>query len=261
MEFSFVNLKKSDAIATITLNRPEASNTLNLGIGDEIVKVFEICSHDDTVRAIVITGAGKTFCAGGDIDLFNNSSDISESVDRVVISLNNVVRSIRKTLKPVIAMINGSTAGGGVSLAAACDLRICGATVKFKLSYTTIGLVHDGGWALTIPLLIGLGKAEELALLDPVFGADEALKIGLVNKVVEDSTLHKVTYDIAARLAKGPTASFAMVKNNLNHAMFGFLEQQLEVERRGITLVSRTHDAMEGITAFLEKRHSRFTGN
>jgi len=258
--FDYVILERSDCIGTIKLNRPEAQNALNVGIGEDVVKALELCTNDEDVRAVVITGAGKAFCAGGDVALFERSEDISGSVDQVVVSLNRVVSSIRRTPKPVVAMINGVAAGGGISLAAACDMRVCGKSVKFKQAYTSIGLVPDGGWALSLPLLVGYGKAAELALLDPLLNADQALEYGLVNRVVEDADLVNVTYEIVSKIAEGPTASFALVKENLNHSLFGFLEQQLELERRGITMAGKSPDAKEGIAAFMEKRKAQFEG-
>jgi 2-(1,2-epoxy-1,2-dihydrophenyl)acetyl-CoA isomerase len=157
-------------------------------------------------------------------------------------------------------MINGTAAGAGVSIAAACDLRICASSVKFRQAYTAIGLIPDGAWTLMVPLLIGFGKASELVYMDPVFDAREALQMGLVNKVVDDSELEKTTMDIALKLASGPTISYSIVKENLNNAFFGLLERQLELERRGMIWVGKTSDAKEGISSFIGKRKPNFKG-
>ena len=260
MKLENVILKKSDHIGTITLNRPQAFNSFNFDLGNDLVTALEACTDDNDVKVVIITGAGRAFCAGGDLVLFQNSPDTSNTFRQVIKILNTGIMVMRRMPKPVIASINGAVGAAGMSIAAACDLRICASSVNFKQAYTSVGLVPDGAWTLLIPLLIGLGRASELVLLDPVFDAQKALDMGFVNQVVEDSELDKVTYNVASRLAKGPSVAFAIVKENLNNAMLGFLERQLELERRGMTTVGKTADAMEGIAAFLEKRKPVFTG-
>jgi 2-(1,2-epoxy-1,2-dihydrophenyl)acetyl-CoA isomerase len=174
--------------------------------------------------------------------------------------MNTVILAIRRMPKPVIAMINGMTAGGGMSLAAACDLRICGSSAKFKQAYTASGLVPDGGWSILIPLLVGFGKASEMAYIDPLFGAKEALASGLVTMVVDDGDLEKTTLDVAGKIANGPSVAYSLVKENLNNALFSLLERQLEMEKQGMTIAGRTADVKEGMTAFAEKRKPVFMG-
>jgi 2-(1,2-epoxy-1,2-dihydrophenyl)acetyl-CoA isomerase len=157
-------------------------------------------------------------------------------------------------------MINGMTAGGGMSLAAVCDLRICSSSAKFKQAYTASGLVPDGGWSILMPLLVGFGKASEIAYIDPLLGAKEALDAGFVTKVVEDGELEKTTMDIARKLAKGPSVAYALVKENLNSAFFSLLERQLELEKQAMTIAGRTADVKEGMEAFAEKRAPIFLG-
>jgi len=259
MQFENVILEKSNHVATIKLNRPKMFNSIDFGLGDDLVRALEICTDDDDTRVVVITGEGKAFCAGGDLAAFKDSPDISDTLRQIIKKLNICIMLIRRMSKPVIAAINGAVGGGGMSIAAACDLRICASSVKFRQAYTSVGLVPDGAWTLLVPLLIGLGKAFELALLDPVFDAGQALEFGFVNNVVDDTELEKTTFDMASKLAKGPAVSFAIVKENLNNSMLGFLERQLELERRGMTVIGKTSDAKEGITAFLEKRKPVFT--
>jgi len=162
--------------------------------------------------------------------------------------------------KPVIAVINGVAGGAGVSLAASCDLRICASSVKFRQAYTSIALAGDGGWSLFIPLLVGLGKAMELTLLDPVFDAQEALQWGLVTKVVDDAELQNEAMKIAARLAGGATYAYAIAKENLNRSVLGMLESQIELERTGMINASRSLDYPEGIKSFLQKKKPNFQG-
>jgi len=260
MQLENVILEKSNHIATITLNRPDAFNSFNFDLGNDLVTALESCSDDSDIKVVVITGAGRAFCAGGDLVLFHKSPDISNTLRQVIKILNTGIMVMRRMSQPIIASINGAVGAAGMSIAAACDLRICASSVNFKQAYTSVGLVPDGAWTLLIPLLIGLGKASELVLLDPVFDAQKALDMGFVNQVVDDSELEKATYDTASRLVKGPALAFTIVKENLNNAMLGFLERQLELERRGMTMVGKTADAREGISAFLEKRKPDFSG-
>ncbi|MGZ6249248.1 MAG: enoyl-CoA hydratase/isomerase family protein [Syntrophales bacterium] len=260
MQFDNIIFQKANQVAVIRFNRPKAFNAVNVELFSDIIKALEICADDRDVKVIMLTGEGKAFCAGGDVALFESSPDVSETIRQLTKFLHFTIVSIRRTSKPVIAMINGTAAGAGVSIAAACDLRICASSVKFRQAYTAIGMIPDGAWTLMVPLLIGFGKASELVYLDPIFDAREALQMGLVNKVVDDSELEKTTMDIAMKLASGPVISYSIVKENFNNAFFGFLERQLELERRGMIWVSKTADAKEGISAFIGKRKPSFKG-
>lgn len=260
MKFDHVILQKEGNVTFIKLNRPKEFNAINYELLSDFVKALEVTMDDAETKVVVITGEGKAFCAGGDLASFKNFPDNGEALRQIIKLLNLSIIGIRRMPKPVIAMINGVTAGAGISLAAACDLRICASSVKFKQAYTSVGLVPDGAFTLMVPLLIGFGRTSELYLLDPLFDATQALEIGLVNKVAEDAELEKMTMDIALQLAKGPTVAYAIVKENLNNAMFSLLERQLELERRGMIWAGRTIDAKEGVTAFLEKRRPNFIG-
>jgi 2-(1,2-epoxy-1,2-dihydrophenyl)acetyl-CoA isomerase len=260
MQFDNIIFQKANQVAVIRFNRPKAFNAVNVELFGDIIKALEICADDRDVRVIVLTGEGKAFCAGGDVALFNSSPDVSDTIRQLTKFLHFTIVGIRRTSKPVIAMINGTAAGAGISIAAACDLRICASSVKFRQAYTSIGLIPDGAWTLMVPLLIGFGKASELVYLDPVFDAKDALQMGLVNKVVDDAELEKTTMDIAQKLASGPAVSYSLVKENFNNAFFGLLERQIELERRGMVWVSKTADAKEGIAAFVEKRKPSFKG-
>lgn len=257
MQLTNIIFQKADHLAFIKLNRPKAFNALNFDLFNDLIKALELCADDDDVKVIIITGEGNAFCAGGDIASFAASPDVFRQLTKL---LNFTITGIRYIPKPVIAMINGTTAGVGVSIAAACDLRICAASAKFKQAYTSIGLIPDGAWTLLVPLLIGFSKAAELVYLDPAFDAQEALGMGLVNKVVVDSELEKETRNMALKLASSATLSFARVKENLNNSLLGLLERQLELERRGLIAIGKTADAQEGIAAFLAKRQPVFQG-
>jgi 2-(1,2-epoxy-1,2-dihydrophenyl)acetyl-CoA isomerase len=263
MEFESVIFQKDGNIATIKLNRPEYFNALDFKLGDEMVKVLEICQDDEQIRVVVITGEGKAFCSGGDLRLFReqvDSSNPSKVVRQLVRAFNSIIHGIRAMPKPVIASINGALGGGGFTLAAACDIRIAASSAIFRQAYTSVSLVPDGAWTLIVPMLIGLGKATELVFMDPILSARQALEMGLVNRVVEDADLQQTTQEIAEKLAKGPTQSFAIAKDNLNNAMLDLLERQLELERSGMVKAAKTADYKEGLKAFFAKREPRFTG-
>jgi 2-(1,2-epoxy-1,2-dihydrophenyl)acetyl-CoA isomerase len=258
VQFPKIIFDRKEKTAIIRLNRPKEFNALDFELTVSLAKALEVCREDADIRAVVITGAGKAFCSGGDVAMFGGAEDKGEAIRQLVELLHNVVAAIRLIPKPVIAAVNGVAAGGGFSMAAACDLRIAASSAKFKQAYTSIGLAPDGGWSMTVPLLIGFGKATELAFLDPAFDAKKALEWGLVHRVVDDGELEKAAMDMALKLSRGPADAFAVVKENLRRSMMGLLEQQLELERRGMHRVGRTADAAEGITAFVEKREPRF---
>lgn len=260
MNFENVQLETSNHIATIKLNMPGSFNTLTDELKADLLRAIELCADDDDTKVVVITGSGKAFCAGGDINLFKDSSNVSDRLRQGLKIVNLIIIGIRRMPKPVIAAINGVTGGAGVSIAAACDLRICASSVKFKIGYTSIGLVPDGGWTLLVPQLIGFSKATELVLLDSPFDAKKALEYGFVNMVVPNERLDEEVYAVAQKLAKGPSVSYAITKGNLNHAMYGLLERQLELEREGMIRAGRTDDSKEGFKAFLEKRSPSFKG-
>ena len=260
MTYGNLIYEKADQVAVLRLNRPDVFNAADIGLFEDLIKALEVCAVDDEVKVIIITGEGKAFCAGGDLAMFNDFPDPGEGIRQLTKRFHFVISGIRRIPKPVIAMINGTAAGGGFSLAVACDLRICASSAKFRQAYTSSGLAPDGAWTLLVPLLIGFGKASELAYLDPVFDAKEALAMGLVNKVVEDGELQQTTRQIALQLARGATVSYAIVKENFNDALLGLLERTLEIERKGIIRAGKTQDAREGIAAFLERRKPIFKG-
>ena len=258
MDFKRLIFEVKDRVAVIKLNRPNEYNAMNFELMGEIARALEICMDNNDYRVVVITGAGKAFCSGGDLAMFNDYKDKSEAIRELTKLLHHVILGIRQNPKPVIAAINGAAAGGGFSMATACDLRICAESAKFVQAYTSFGLVPDGAWALTVPLLVGFGRAAEIAFMDPVIDSKRALDIGLVNYVVPDGDLEAFAMETASKLSRGSFTAFATVKENLNRAMLGALETQLELERKGIIRAGKTPDAEEGIAAFLDRRKPQF---
>jgi 2-(1,2-epoxy-1,2-dihydrophenyl)acetyl-CoA isomerase len=260
MEFKNIIFEKRDGVTVIKLNRPKEFNAFNYELFDDFIRALEFCADDHETKVVVIGAVGKAFSAGGDVLLFKSTPDAGDTLRQLIKLMNTTVITIRRMPKPVIAMINGMTAAGAMSLVAACDIRICASSAKFRQAYLGSGLVPDGGWSFLVPLLVGFGKAAELVYFDPVINASEALNMGLVTKVVEDADLENVTMEIALRLSKGPTISYSLTKKNLNHAFFSLLESQLEMEREAMTYAGRTQDVKEGLAAFVEKRKPNFTG-
>lgn len=262
MSFKDILYTKQDSIATITMNRPANFNALNLSLSEELNTALEMCGRDREIRVVVLTGSGKAFCSGGDIKYFEQfaGSQPDEPIYRLLDPLHRVVLNIRQMPKPVLAAINGSVGGAGMSLALSCDLRICSSQVKFKQAYTSLGLAPDVGWCLWVGLLAGFGKASEMIFLDPVYDAEQAKAMNLVHKVVAPEALTEATRQWAERLAAGATRSFAIAKASLNNSLLTLLERQLEVERQGVLDASRTSDYQEGLSAFLAKRKPVFKG-
>jgi 2-(1,2-epoxy-1,2-dihydrophenyl)acetyl-CoA isomerase len=254
--------EKKGAVAYVRFNRPKSFNALDDGLIKDFTRAMEMCSDDESIRAVVITGEGKAFCSGGDIAVFKSffDKDRAEPFRELLKALNPGIITLRRMKKPVIAAVNGAVGGAGMSIAVACDFRICAASVRFRTGYPTIGMVGDGGWTLFVPLLVGFGKAMELMLLDPVFDAKQAHEMGLVNMVVEDEKFVSTVSDMAEKLAGGPTKAYAIIKKNLNASMEGLLEKQLELERMGMYNAAKTEDYVEGVNAFFEKRKAKFTG-
>lgn len=263
MSFKDILFCKDGSIATITLNRPESFNALDLNISNEICSALEMCRSDRQIRVVVLTGSGKAFCSGGDIKYFEQfaRTDPAEPVRRVLEPLHRIVLEIRRMPKPVLAVINGSVGGAGMSLALACDLRLCSSAAKFKQAYTSLGLAPDVGWSMWVGLLAGFARASEMVFLDPVYDADQALSMGLVHKVAAPEELAEAARQWAEKLAAGATRSFAIAKENLNQALLTLLEHQLEVERQGVLDASRSDDYQEGLDAFLKKRKPLFKGS
>lgn len=260
MKSETVLLEKKEGVAIIRMNRPKEMNTLNFMLTKELLSALEECWDDAATKVVVITGSGKAFCAGGDVVAFKDAADIGDATRQMTKDFDPLISGIRRIGKPVIAMINGVCMGAGLSLAAACDIRVCGTSSMFRQAYTSVGLTPDGAWGLHVPLLIGFGRASELIFSDPMIDAGKAYEIGMVNEVIDDSELEAKTMEKARRMAMGPSTAFAIAKDNLNRAMLSLLEGQLEQERLGIMKAGRTADAREGIIALLERRKPGFSG-
>src|SRR5271170_2748672 len=252
----------SEGIATLTLNRPDRLNALSTPIMEGLLEALPRLAGDAAVGAIVLTGAGRAFCAGGDVKSMAGGS-VERNMDEAVTHLRGrmeVSRLLHEIPKPTIAMVNGPAAGAGMSLALACDLRIAGKSARFVTAFANIGFSGDFGGSYFLSKLLGTGKARELYYTAEPLDAAQALALGVVNRVVADSDLVETTMGLARKFAKGPRIALALMKQNFNAAETGTLAQLLDLESRRQIETGRTDDHKEAARAFLEKRAPFFTG-
>ncbi|HVL88959.1 MAG TPA: enoyl-CoA hydratase-related protein [Actinomycetota bacterium] len=253
----------ANGVATITMNRPDALNSVDGTLGSELLKALQDAAGDAQVRCVVLTGAGKGFCAGADLGQFQEAFDAG-----VAPPMNEVLReryhplitSITEMAKPVVGGLNGVAAGMGTSLAMACDFRIASDKARFTQAFLKIAVVPDSGATHLLPQLVGVAKAKELAMLNPVLNADEMLRIGLVTEVVPHEQYPARLAEFAAALAKGPTLALGLTKKAINHGARQDLLSSMDYEADLQQQIAHSADMTEGIKAFLEKREANYTG-
>jgi 2-(1,2-epoxy-1,2-dihydrophenyl)acetyl-CoA isomerase len=261
MSYRHLLLERADQIATITLNRPDAFNAFNLALGREIFDAALEVDEDRGVRCVVITGAGKAFCAGGDVkDFADNLPRIGALVKELTTYLHGAVSRLVRSPKPVITAVNGVAAGGGFSLALSGDLVIAAESARFTMAYSKIAATPDGSSTYFLPRLIGVRRALELHYTNRVLTAGEALEWGLVNRVVPDAELKTAVQKLAAELAQGPTAAFGAGKLLFHQSTHESLETQMELEAQAIARSGYTEDFKNGVTAFANKKAPTFQG-
>jgi 2-(1,2-epoxy-1,2-dihydrophenyl)acetyl-CoA isomerase len=261
VDFETLILDVQGGVATITLNRPEAANAMNPRMAAELSDAAILCDDDPDVRAVVITGTGRMFCAGGDLGSFAEAGTGAKSlIKKMAGDLHMGLSRFARGSAPVIAAVNGTAAGAGMSLVMACDLAIAADSAVFTMAYTRAGLVPDGSSTFYMPRKIGDRRTRELMLTNRVLKADEALDWGIVNQVVAADELVEAASGLARELAGGPTLAFGAVKTLLNGTFDQTLESQMELEARAIADLSISADGQEGIRAFLEKRPPEFKG-
>ena len=264
IELETVNLSVSEGTATIELNRPEKLNAWNGQFGDDLLEALRRVESDDAVRSVLVTGAGRGFSSGA--DLTEISGDVTpEGRPDVYKTLTEryhpIMEGIRHLPKPVVAAVNGPAVGIGCSLALCCDLIVAAESAYFLLAFVNIGLVPDGGSSLFLPTRIGMARATELSMLGERLPAAKALEWGLINRVVPDEQLRPEGEALAARLAAGPTRSYAGAKRQLNNWLYTRMPEQLELEARIQQEMAGSEDFVEGAMAFAQKRAARFTGS
>lgn len=261
MSASSLRLEIADGVATLTLDRPANANTIDLALAREYADVALRCDEDPSVRAVVLTGAGKAFCAGGDLASFAAAGDAMPALLKEITGyLHLGVSRFARMDAPVIAAVNGVAAGAGVSLVCAADLVLAAESARFTLAYTRAGLSPDGGVTYTLARLVGPLRARELVLTNRMLSAAEAAQWGIVNRVVPDAELLSAATALAQDLAQGATRAFGSAKRLLLSGLTAELESQMDAEARSIADLTRTADGREGVAAFLEKRAPKFTG-
>jgi len=261
MSFEALTLDRRDGIATITLNRPEAFNALNLTLGRELFHAALEVDEDPAVRCVVITGAGKAFCAGGDVkDFADNLPRIGVLVKELTTYLHGAVSRLCRSDKPVVMAVNGVAAGGGLSFALSGDLVVAAESARFTMAYARIAATPDGSSSYFLPRLVGLRRAMELYFTNRVLSAREALEWGLVTRVVPDAELKGAVDALARELAQGPTKAFGGAKRLFHQSTWESLETQMELEAQAIALAGHTADFAAGVTAFAAKKPPTFKG-
>jgi 2-(1,2-epoxy-1,2-dihydrophenyl)acetyl-CoA isomerase len=252
--------QRHGSILEITLNRPDAYNALNLEMMKQLGVVLSSAAVDESVRGIVVTGKGKAFCSGGDLKWISQQADSAGPVlHQLAPQFHLSILEIRRMEKPVVAAINGIAAGGGFSLALACDFRVMGQSAILRQAYTSSGLSMDGGGSFALPRLVGLARAMEIMAFDEPIDSARAFEWRLVTEVVLDHQVLEGALAMLERLSKTSLHSFAWSKKLMADSFNNTLESQLELERQGISNCAAQADGQEGIQAFVEKRKPNFS--
>jgi enoyl-CoA hydratase/carnithine racemase len=262
MKWKFVLFEREGHVGTVTLNRPEKLNAFAGNMREEILEALQTACAEKDVRVIVVTGAGRAFCVGGDVNEFvDGTTQVTpKTATSERFTMSKIVLLIHSVEKPVIASVNGVAAGGGCNLALACDIRIASDRARFSEAFTKRGVHPDWGGMYFLPRLVGYAKAAELIFTGEVIDAQEALKIGMVNQVVPHDELALTTKELAQRIAKNAPIPIALAKRGLQHSYRMDLAQVLDYEAFAIGICANSQDCKEGFKSFLEKREPNFIG-
>lgn len=261
MGYSTLLVERSDSLATITLNRPEARNALDLTMRQELIGALDEVEADADARVVILTGAGGHFCAGGDVKTMRERRQTAADGRARVESLNRLVLRLVNFPRPTIAQVDGFAVGAGCNLALSCDLIVAADRAKFGEVFGKIGLVPDGGGTWLLSRMVGLSRAKELIFTADVIDAARAREMGLVNQVVPATDLERATRTLARRIAAGPPAVLRMAKHLVNRAATSDLASALDQEAWAQAIAITGEDHQEGLRAFFEKRPPRFTGH
>jgi 2-(1,2-epoxy-1,2-dihydrophenyl)acetyl-CoA isomerase len=261
MTYTTILVDTQDGVTTITLNRPEVLNAFNDRMAEEVLAALTQAEGDSATRCLVLTGAGRGFCAGQDLEVLRARPEGVSFREHLLRTFNPIVIRLRTIEKPVIAQINGAAAGAGFGLALACDVRYMAEGAKFRFAFSGIGLAPDSGTSFFLPRLIGYARAFEMATTNVPVAAKAALELGLVERVFPDQDLAAEVRVMAAKLAQGPTRAIGLTKRAMNKAFELSLEEALDYEAHLQEIAGQTADHREGVAAFLEKRTAKFTGS
>jgi 2-(1,2-epoxy-1,2-dihydrophenyl)acetyl-CoA isomerase len=255
MAYQYITLEQAHHVATLTLNRPDAYNALDLGLGRELFQAAIELDEDPDVRCVVITGSGKAFCAGGDVKSFvDNLGRIGVHIKELTTYLHGAISRLCRSDKPVIMAVNGVAAGGGFSLALSGDLVIAAESARFTMAYSRIAATPDGSSSYFLPRLVGLRRAMELYFTNRPLTAREALEWGMITRVVPDAELASSVAALARELAQGPSKAFGAAKRLFHQSTWESLETQMELEAQAIAASGHTEDFRAGVTAFADKK-------
>lgn len=256
---SFIQSAIQDQVLHLTLNRPDKFNSFNRDMALQLIAELDHAAENSSVRAVLLTGSGKAFCAGQ--DLAEAMDENGPGIERIVHEhYNPIILRLRKLQKPVVCAVNGVAAGAGANIALACDVVLAAKSASFIQAFSKIGLIPDSGGTYFLPKLIGFGKASALMMLGDKVMAEEAEKLGMIYKVCEDEKLMESATDTAKTLANMPTKGIGLTKKLLNEGFVNDLEKQLHREKEEQVIAASTYDYNEGVTAFLEKRKPVFKG-
>ncbi|GAB6932740.1 enoyl-CoA hydratase-related protein [Calditerricola satsumensis] len=257
--YETIRVEQREGVAVVTLSRPDKLNAVTPQMHKELLDAFKRIARDDAVRAAVLTGEGRAFCAGQDLETVTQNPDLDYG-ELLRSGYNPIIEALTSLEKPVVAAVNGVAAGAGVSLALACDLKLASDKASFVQAFVHIGLVPDSGSTWFLPRLVGLTKAMELALLGDKVSAEEAARIGLINRVVPHDALMPEALTLAERLAQMPTRAIALTKRAFYKGLTVPLSEQLAYEAHLQAIAGKTEDHREGVRAFFEKRKPVFRG-
>jgi 2-(1,2-epoxy-1,2-dihydrophenyl)acetyl-CoA isomerase len=260
VDFETILFDVGDGVATVTFNRPDAANAMNLQLMQELMHASIRCDEDPDIRAVLVTGKGRFFSAGGDLSAFEAAEDMGSLLKEMTTYFHAAISRFSRMDAPLICAVNGVAAGAGFSFSLAADLVVASESALFTSAYTAAALTPDGSSTYFLPRLVGMRRAMELMLTNRRLSATEAQEWGIVNQVVADDDLMDIAGALAGSLASGATVAFGRVKDMLHASYGGSLETQMEMESRAIADMSRTHDGAEGVAAFLAKRRPEFEG-
>ncbi|MCW9035789.1 MAG: enoyl-CoA hydratase-related protein [Alphaproteobacteria bacterium] len=263
MSYNHILFEKANGVAKITFNEPDSLNALSSGILNDLADAINVIDNDDEIRAIILTGSGRSFSAGANLVEMQSGTadlhdiDIIKGLDE---NYNPLIRKMRKMEKPIICAVNGIAAGAGMSFALVGDIILAARSASFTQVFTRIGLMPDAGSTFFLPQKVGIARAIGLALTGDTIPAQQAADWGMIWKCVEDDKLMDEATTLAERLAQGPTRAYGMIKRSMAAALNNSLDEQLDLETGFQGLLGKTKDFKEGVTAFIEKRPASFKG-